>query len=50
MSEFVHNLRHPDPSLSPVHALPLSLRNPVLLWKGIALVCALGWLLTWIFR
>jgi eukaryotic-like serine/threonine-protein kinase len=48
MSEFVHNLRHPDASLLPIHPLPLSRRNPLLFWKCVAGTTTLGWLITWL--
>lgn len=47
MSEFLHDLAHPNARLTPNQPLPLAKRNPVLLWQLIslglllALLCAL---------
>ncbi|MEO1837428.1 MAG: protein kinase [Akkermansiaceae bacterium] len=47
MSEFLHDLEHPNARLTPNQPLPLAKRNPVLLWQLIslglllALLCAL---------
>lgn len=47
MSEFLHDLEHPNPKLVPNQPLPLAERNPVLVWQMIALgllialICAL---------
>jgi serine/threonine protein phosphatase PrpC len=38
LSEFTHDLAHPNPSFESRHAEPLIERNPLLVWKGIALV------------
>ncbi|MES2657720.1 MAG: bifunctional protein-serine/threonine kinase/phosphatase [Verrucomicrobiota bacterium] len=48
MSEFVHNLRHPDPSLLANGSSSLLERNPLLLWKLVALFSTLGWIITWL--
>jgi serine/threonine protein phosphatase PrpC len=41
LSEFVFDLRHPNKSLTSASAAPLIERNPLLFWKGLALVQAL---------
>lgn len=38
ISEFVHDLRQPNPSFINKHRLPLLERNPILFWKGLALI------------
>jgi serine/threonine protein phosphatase PrpC len=38
LSEFTHDLAHPNPAFESGHAEPLIERNPLLVWKGIALV------------
>ena len=38
LSEFIHDLAHPNPAFASRHAEPLMERNPLLVWKGIALV------------
>lgn len=48
MSEFVHNLRHPDAEFLDVAPLPLSKRNPLLFWRVMAAIGFAGWILTWI--
>lgn len=48
MSEFVHNLRHPDAEFLDVAPLPLAARNPLLFWKVMAALGFTGWILTWI--
>jgi eukaryotic-like serine/threonine-protein kinase len=48
MSEFLHNLRQPDPAFLTSGPLPFAQRNPLLFWKILALAALLGWLLTWI--
>jgi hypothetical protein len=37
LSEFTHDLAHPNPAFESRHAEPLIERNPLLVWKGIAL-------------
>ena len=48
MSEFIHNLRHPDPEFLTTEPLPFSERNPLLFWKLLALFALLGWVITWV--
>ena len=36
LSEFTHDLSHPNPAFTPGNAEPLIERNPLLVWKGIA--------------
>ena len=38
LSEFVHDLTHPNAAFESRHAEPLMERNPLLVWKGIALI------------
>ena len=38
LSEFTHDMAHPNSSFESRHAEPLIERNPLLVWKGIALV------------
>lgn len=38
LSEFIHDISHPNPAFSSEHAEPLIERNPLLVWKGIALL------------
>lgn len=38
ISEFVHDLRHPNPKYVREHAEPLIERNPLLFWKGLSLI------------
>ena len=38
LSEFIHDLAHPNPAFQSVNAEPLIERNPLLVWKGIALL------------
>lgn len=38
ISEFVHDLRQPNASFINKHRLPLLERNPILFWKGLALI------------
>jgi len=40
LSEFVHDLRHPNPALMARAAPPLLERHPVRFWKGVSLVLA----------
>lgn len=47
MSEFIHHLRHPDPSLMTAESLPFAQRNPLLFWKFTALIAIIGWIVTW---
>jgi serine/threonine protein kinase len=37
LSEFIHDLSHPNPAFQSQHAEPLIERNPLLVWKGIAI-------------
>lgn len=48
MSEFIHNLRHPDPKFLTTEPLPFAERNPLLFWKLVALFTSLGWIITWV--
>ncbi|MEO5914373.1 MAG: bifunctional protein-serine/threonine kinase/phosphatase [Luteolibacter sp.] len=48
MSEFIHNLRHPDPAFLTNEPLPFAERNPLLFWKLVALFAFLGWIVTWV--
>ncbi len=48
MSEFLHNLRHPDPAFLTTEPLPFAHRNPLLFWKFVALFALLGWIVTWV--
>ncbi|MEO5712515.1 MAG: bifunctional protein-serine/threonine kinase/phosphatase [Luteolibacter sp.] len=48
MSEFVHNLRHPDPEFLSIEPLPFAERNPLLFWKIIAAFATVGWIGTWL--
>lgn len=50
MSEFVRFLEHPDPSLTTTAPLPLVVRNPVLVWKLIALIFFVAWVVTMIVK
>ena len=47
LSEFVHDLSHPNPAFTREHTEPLMERNPLLIWKGIALLLFL--LNLWLF-
>ena len=38
LSEFLYDLRHPNPAFSSADQAPLLERNPVLFWKGLSLV------------
>ena len=38
LSEFTHDLAHPNQAFASRHAEPLIERNPLLVWKGVALV------------
>ena len=38
MSEFIHDLAHPNPAFSSRNAEPLIERNPLLVWKGVAVL------------
>ena len=42
LSEFVHDLRHPNPTLMARGTPPLLERHPVRFWKGVSLVLALA--------
>jgi serine/threonine protein kinase/serine/threonine protein phosphatase PrpC len=48
MSEFIHNLRHPDPEFLTSEPLPFAERNPLLFWKIVAFSAILGWIVTWV--
>ncbi len=48
MSEFIHQLRHPDPEFLEKEALPFVERNPLLFWKILAFISLAGWLATWV--
>ncbi len=47
MSEFIHNLRYPDPASLTAVPLPLAQRNPLLFWKLTTLCAVIGWIITW---
>ncbi|GAA5118035.1 bifunctional protein-serine/threonine kinase/phosphatase [Luteolibacter yonseiensis] len=47
MSEFIHNLRHPDPAFLTAEPLPFAQRNPLLFWKLVAFIAIAGWIVTW---
>ncbi len=38
LSEFIHDLAHPNSTFQSSNAEPLMERNPLLVWKGIALL------------
>ncbi|MCJ2014425.1 bifunctional protein-serine/threonine kinase/phosphatase [Methylobacterium sp. J-076] len=38
LSEFVHDLRHPNPALTETRGVPLIERDPLLFWRGLSLV------------
>lgn len=46
VAEFVFALHHAAPGLQPRRRVPLVERHPVAFWKGVALVLALGWMVT----
>jgi eukaryotic-like serine/threonine-protein kinase len=46
MSEFIHNLRNPDPAFLTSEPLPFAQRNPLLFWKLVALIAVAGWIIT----
>ena len=48
MSEFIHNLRTPDPEFLSIEPLPFAERNPLLFWKIIAISSLVGWICTWL--
>jgi serine/threonine protein phosphatase PrpC/tRNA A-37 threonylcarbamoyl transferase component Bud32 len=50
LSEFVHDLRHPNGKLLDSNPSPLLERNPLLFWKGLSLVLAAILLLMLAFR
>ncbi|MFC7336912.1 protein phosphatase 2C domain-containing protein [Haloferula chungangensis] len=50
MSEFVRFLEHPDPDLITTAPLPMVVRNPVLVWKLVALFFFVAWVITWIAK
>jgi len=43
VAEFVYALHRADPELAPRRRLPLAERNPVVFWKAVSLLLALGW-------
>ena len=45
LSEFIHDLRHPNRDLLDYNAAPLIERNPLLFWKGLSAVLAAAVLL-----
>lgn len=47
MSEFIHNLLHPDPAFLTAEPLPLAQRNPLLFWKLATFAALIGWIVTW---
>ena len=42
LSEFVHDLHHPNPEFLRTRRPPLLERNPVAFWKGVALMLAVA--------
>lgn len=38
LSEFVHDLRHPNPAFSEARGIPLIERDPLLFWRGLSLI------------
>ncbi|MET0258654.1 MAG: bifunctional protein-serine/threonine kinase/phosphatase [Methylobacterium sp.] len=42
LSEFLHDLRHPNPAFTDTRSLPLLERNPMLFWQGLSLVLAVA--------
>ncbi|GJE54363.1 MULTISPECIES: bifunctional protein-serine/threonine kinase/phosphatase [Methylobacterium] len=40
LSEFLHDLRHPNPVLADTRSLPLLERNPLIFWQGLSLILA----------
>jgi serine/threonine protein phosphatase PrpC len=46
LSEFVYDLRNPNPSYLKDTRSPLIQRDPLLFWKGLAALLGLGWLAT----
>jgi serine/threonine protein phosphatase PrpC/predicted Ser/Thr protein kinase len=48
LSEFIHELRHPDPSYLEPRPVPLIERNPLLFWQGVSVIlaCIVLWLLS----
>ncbi len=38
LSEFVHDLRHPNPAFTETRGVPLIERDPLLFWRGLSLV------------
>ena len=49
MSEFLHNLEHPDPNLTTT-TLPLIQKNPLLFWKSLALALLLILIISHLLR
>lgn len=52
LSEFVYDLRHPNPVFARSTPRPLIERDPVRFWQGVAALTALGWAATlwWLLR
>ena len=50
LSEFVHDLHHPNAALLDAAPAPLIERNPLLFWKALSLLLALALLLVLIVR
>ncbi len=38
LSEFVHDLRHPNPAFTDTRGVPLIERDPLVFWRGMSLV------------
>ena len=45
LSEFIHDLRQPNPAFLRKHRAPLLERNPILFWQGLCLVLLITTLL-----
>jgi hypothetical protein len=41
LSEFIHDLRHPNPAFANSAPRPLLERNPVAFWRGLAIILML---------
>lgn len=50
VAEFAYSLHRPDPDFAHRRTRPLIERNPVVFWKGVSLVLALGWVVFLGFR
>lgn len=48
MSEFIGQLKSPDPEFTQKESLPFAERNPVMFWKILAFFFLIAWLVTWI--